>query len=354
MQKMYRQCGCLYKVEWRLGTVRPPLFCESAGLALDQNMHRRVSQAGQNQSERRERTAISHQRFPSVAVHLVSDRGCSSLRTLLRTLKHHEVGCDRSVGTAHADLGSRLATRGHGSVSLPRARHLLAQPLDQVAHTLMVECRSEIYQLRCISSPRSGKHPPARSHPREPAADENFSPTSPFSRRRLSPPCLRGSRYLCRKRTHRWVAHAPAPSLRHSLSSPIGILSSPHPGRARQQEPRDCSFCLDCSARRRPIRRCQQSVGRTRQEETGRQGPECEMCVGAVHPVSPTELTSGDPTDEGYRLTYGGYDFLACRTFAKRDTIYSVGNQIGTGKESGAWSLCSSPPCMRGHWEKRA
>ncbi|GAA5970094.1 hypothetical protein JCM3765_006100 [Sporobolomyces pararoseus] len=37
---------------------------------------------------------------------------------------------------------------------------------------------------------------------------------------------------------------------------------------------------------------------------------------------------------EGYRLTYGGYDFLACRTFSKRDTIYSVGNQIGTGKES--------------------
>ncbi|KAK4699811.1 RIO kinase 2, partial [Phenoliferia sp. Uapishka_3] len=37
---------------------------------------------------------------------------------------------------------------------------------------------------------------------------------------------------------------------------------------------------------------------------------------------------------EGYRLTYGGYDFLACRTFGKRDTVYSVGNQIGTGKES--------------------
>lgn len=33
-------------------------------------------------------------------------------------------------------------------------------------------------------------------------------------------------------------------------------------------------------------------------------------------------------------MTYGGYDFLACRTFAKRDTVYSVGNQIGTGKES--------------------
>ena len=39
-------------------------------------------------------------------------------------------------------------------------------------------------------------------------------------------------------------------------------------------------------------------------------------------------------TDDGYRLTYGGYDFLAMRTFAKRETVYSVGNQIGTGKES--------------------
>lgn len=47
-------------------------------------------------------------------------------------------------------------------------------------------------------------------------------------------------------------------------------------------------------------------------------------------------LTNLSCVDEGYRLTYGGYDFLACRTFAKRDTVYSVGNQIGTGKESGA------------------
>ena len=47
-------------------------------------------------------------------------------------------------------------------------------------------------------------------------------------------------------------------------------------------------------------------------------------------------------TDEGYRLTYGGYDFLACRTFAKRNTIYSVGNQIGTGKESGTF-IFNSP-----------
>ncbi|OJT03045.1 Serine/threonine-protein kinase rio2 [Trametes pubescens] len=37
---------------------------------------------------------------------------------------------------------------------------------------------------------------------------------------------------------------------------------------------------------------------------------------------------------DGYRLTYGGYDFLAMRAMSKRDTVQSVGNQIGVGKES--------------------
>ncbi|KAG9006135.1 hypothetical protein FRB94_000960 [Tulasnella sp. JGI-2019a] len=37
---------------------------------------------------------------------------------------------------------------------------------------------------------------------------------------------------------------------------------------------------------------------------------------------------------DGYRLTYGGYDFLALRALSKRDAVYSVGNQIGVGKES--------------------
>lgn len=45
---------------------------------------------------------------------------------------------------------------------------------------------------------------------------------------------------------------------------------------------------------------------------------------------------ANDDADEGYRLTYGGYDFLAMRAMSKRDTLYSVGNQIGVGKESGA------------------
>ncbi|KAG8897376.1 hypothetical protein FRB99_008201 [Tulasnella sp. 403] len=40
-------------------------------------------------------------------------------------------------------------------------------------------------------------------------------------------------------------------------------------------------------------------------------------------------------TYDGYRLTYGGYDYLALRTLSKRDSVFSVGNQIGVGKESG-------------------
>ncbi|WVF67880.1 hypothetical protein IAT40_002641 [Kwoniella sp. CBS 6097] len=39
---------------------------------------------------------------------------------------------------------------------------------------------------------------------------------------------------------------------------------------------------------------------------------------------------------DGYRLTYGGLDYLALRTFSRRKTpsVYSVGQRIGVGKES--------------------
>lgn len=45
--------------------------------------------------------------------------------------------------------------------------------------------------------------------------------------------------------------------------------------------------------------------------------------------------------DDGYRLTYGGYDFLAIRAMSKRGALASVGNQIGVGKESGMVSCCN-------------
>jgi RIO kinase 2 len=37
---------------------------------------------------------------------------------------------------------------------------------------------------------------------------------------------------------------------------------------------------------------------------------------------------------DGYRLTYGGLDYLALHSHQKQNVVYSVGNQIGVGKES--------------------
>ncbi|KAF8585518.1 RIO1-domain-containing protein [Ramaria rubella] len=45
---------------------------------------------------------------------------------------------------------------------------------------------------------------------------------------------------------------------------------------------------------------------------------------------------------EGYRLTYGGYDYLAMRALSKRETMYSVGNQIGVGKESDIYAVADA------------
>lgn len=38
--------------------------------------------------------------------------------------------------------------------------------------------------------------------------------------------------------------------------------------------------------------------------------------------------------DDGYRLTYGGYDYLALKALSRRDSVQSIGSQIGIGKES--------------------
>lgn len=44
---------------------------------------------------------------------------------------------------------------------------------------------------------------------------------------------------------------------------------------------------------------------------------------------------------QGYRLNYGGYDYLALKTLCSREVIISVGNQMGVGKESGEKALWS-------------
>lgn len=45
----------------------------------------------------------------------------------------------------------------------------------------------------------------------------------------------------------------------------------------------------------------------------------------------------------GYRLTFTGYDYLALKAFAARDILYSIGNQIGVGKEAGMVVKLKSP-----------
>ena len=47
------------------------------------------------------------------------------------------------------------------------------------------------------------------------------------------------------------------------------------------------------------------------------------------------------PTATGYRLTYGGIDYLALHTHLKRETLYSTGNCIGVGKESDIYVVAS-------------
>jgi RIO kinase 2 len=37
---------------------------------------------------------------------------------------------------------------------------------------------------------------------------------------------------------------------------------------------------------------------------------------------------------DGYRLTYGGLDYLSLNSLRRTDTVFSLGNQIGVGKES--------------------
>jgi len=46
----------------------------------------------------------------------------------------------------------------------------------------------------------------------------------------------------------------------------------------------------------------------------------------------------------GYRLTFEGYDALALRTFAERETIDGVGAPLGVGKESDVYEVSSYKP----------
>lgn len=79
------------------------------------------------------------------------------------------------------------------------------------------------------------------------------------------------------------------------------------------------------------VRRCPSQLGVLQFRRSSRL-----VAVAADSRPSPRRralLPSPSP-DDGYRLTYGGYDFLALRAMSKRDSVAAVGNQIGVGKES--------------------
>ncbi|CAR27161.1 hypothetical protein ZYGR_0I04330 [Zygosaccharomyces rouxii] len=42
---------------------------------------------------------------------------------------------------------------------------------------------------------------------------------------------------------------------------------------------------------------------------------------------------------DGYRLTYNGFDYMAIKAMLNRDTVYSIGNTIGVGKESDIYKV---------------
>ncbi|KAL8657661.1 MAG: hypothetical protein Q9226_001691 [Calogaya cf. arnoldii] len=63
-------------------------------------------------------------------------------------------------------------------------------------------------------------------------------------------------------------------------------------------------------------------------------------------------LTTISKTDDGYRLTYGGLDYLALHTHFQRKTLHSTGQCIGTGKESDI-HIVLAPPLSTSHHQKQ-
>jgi len=71
-----------------------------------------------------------------------------------------------------------------------------------------------------------------------------------------------------------------------------------------------------------------------------RGGSGVHRCISALAKVGLIAKVKNAKYD-GYRLTYGGLDYLALNTHRKSSTIYSLGNQIGVGKESDIYVVAS-------------
>ncbi|KAI9675931.1 MAG: hypothetical protein M1829_003169 [Trizodia sp. TS-e1964] len=72
-----------------------------------------------------------------------------------------------------------------------------------------------------------------------------------------------------------------------------------------------------------------------------RVGSGAHKCISALAKLNLIAKVKNAKYD-GYRLTYGGLDYLALHTYLKRNEVYSVGNQIGVGKESDIFVVADS------------
>jgi hypothetical protein len=92
------------------------------------------------------------------------------------------------------------------------------------------------------------------------------------------------------------------------------------------------SFC------RSETRRCCQSDNTTTQEQTHLSRCQEMYGLGCRLLLFAADMRLVDACvwciDDGYRLTYTGYDYLALRTFVSRGLITGLGRKIGVGKES--------------------
>ncbi len=61
-------------------------------------------------------------------------------------------------------------------------------------------------------------------------------------------------------------------------------------------------------------------------------------------PAAPSAPNARSLKDAGYKLTYGGYDYLALKALCERGSLCAVGNQIGVGKEAGAARAAGPSP----------
>lgn len=69
-------------------------------------------------------------------------------------------------------------------------------------------------------------------------------------------------------------------------------------------------------------------------------GTSVHKCISALAKVGLIAKVKNASYD-GYRLTYGGMDYLSLNTHRKSNAVFSLGNQIGVGKESDIYVVAS-------------